>query len=120
TLEPLRRVVGDRLGSAIGLPSFVKVDPSVDQKQLQKEWEEITKDKSGKIIENVVFEVLSPDEPLAQYDVAQRKIIVNKLHPFTLEHCETHEDQEFVRNVAVVDLLTESYILDLGVDDSRH
>ena len=118
-LEPLRKVISDRIGSAVGLPSFVRLDPKADLQVVQREWEEITQDRSGKIIDNVAFESLGPEEPLAQYDLRQRSIIVNKNHPFTLEHCETHEDQEFVRNVAVVDLLTDSYMADLGVDDTQ-
>jgi hypothetical protein len=119
-LEPLRKVISERIGSTVGLPSFVRLDPKSDVEVVQREWEEITQDRSGKIIENVAFESLGPDEPLAQYDLNQRSIIVNRNHPFTLEHCETREDQEFVRNVAVVDLLTDSYIADLGVDESQH
>jgi hypothetical protein len=119
-LEPLRKVISDRIGSTVGLPSFVRVDPKSNMEVVQREWEEVTQDRSGKIIENVAFESLGPDEPLAQYDLNQRSIVVNKNHPFTLEHCETREDQEFVRNVAVVDLLTDSYIADLGVDESQH
>lgn len=119
-LEPLRKVIADRIGSAVGLPAFVRVDPGSDIEVLQREWEEITREPSGRIIENVEFESLGPEDPLAQYDLTQRSIVVNKNHPFTLEHCETHEDQEFVRNVAVVDLLTDSYMADLGIDESRH
>ncbi len=119
-LEPLRKIISERIGSTVGLPSFVRLDPESDVEVMQSEWDEITQDRSGKIIENVAFESLGPDEPLAQYDLNQRSIIVNSDHPFTLEHCETREDQEFVRNVAVVDILTDSYIADLGVDEGQH
>lgn len=119
-LEPLRKVISERIDSTIGLPSFVRLAPKSNVEAIQQEWTEITQEKSGKIIENVTFESLAPEDPLSQYDLNQRAIVVNSNHPFTLEHCETREDQEFVRNVAVVDLLTDSYISDLGVDESQH
>jgi hypothetical protein len=71
------------------------------------------------LVEEVAFESLPADVPLVKYDLAGRRIVVNRNHPFTREHSSTHEQQLLLRDSALVELLTQAWMSDLGISDSQ-
>ncbi len=117
-LEPLRRVVAEGLASAAGLPAFVDASGIDDREQALSQWAELEEHPQD-IIEEVTLESLSSDEPLVKYDVANRKVIVNRSHPFAREHSETHEQQLLLRDAALVELLSQASMLEFGISQAQ-
>lgn len=68
-------------------------------------------------ISEVALEDLDSDDRLVRYELATRRIVVNRNHPFAREHGETHEQQILLRDSAFVDLLTQAYMADLGIHE---
>jgi len=117
-LQPLVRVIIEGLGSATGLPPFADGAKVVDPYATKEEWEGLAQEP-GKLIENVAFESLSSEEALVKYDIAGKRVVVNRNHPFVREHAATHEEQLVLRDTALVDLLTQAWMLDIGIADSQ-
>jgi hypothetical protein len=115
-LGPLRQIVAEGLGSTIGLPGFVDTSGIDDPVATLKEWEEISQERPGDLIDDVEFEPLSRDEHLVKYDLARRTVLVNTQHPFYLEYGDTLERKLLLRDTALVELLTNAYMVDLGLD----
>lgn len=115
-LEPLRQVLTGGLGSETGLPQFIDTSNVTDASSLIEGLESDEEQFSASLIKEVSFANLLPTEPLVKYDLGNRKVVINKDHPFTVEHGETHEEQMVLRDTAVVDLLTHTYMLSIGVD----
>lgn len=118
-IEPLRRIVSDGLDSITGVPDFIDISAVVDTQVALEEWERIAIERPGDLIANVEIEPLRSDAPLARYDLHLRRVVVNKSHPFFVEHGETHEQQLLLRDTALVDLLTDSYMADIGIDPGQ-
>lgn len=117
-LAPLRRVVASGLREPDSIPGFVDVSGVQNLETLREEWDAATKDKPGEFINEVVLEDLGPDQPMVVYQLKDRRIVVNKEHPFSREHGETHEQQLVLRDAALAEILTDAFMADVGIDQS--
>jgi len=118
-LDPLTRVVGEALAEKTELPGFVDASGVKDIAATAKEWTETSKSKPDQLVTDVAIAGLDPDAPLARYDLGSRRVIVNRSHPFFKEHGASHEEQLVVRDTALADLLTDAYMLDIGITESQ-
>ena len=50
-----------------------------------------------------------------KFRIADSTIIINKEHPFVAEHSGSRAERELLRTMAMVNLLTDMYTLDIGV-----
>jgi hypothetical protein len=115
-LRALRQVITDSLAAGTDLPAFIR-DSGVDREAELERMEASDADSVADLISDVVIEDLSADDAFVTYDLATRRIVVNRQHPFALEHGETHEQQLLLRDAALVDLLTQAFMADLGVPE---
>lgn len=120
--QPLFNVVkASADGSGVArssLPSYI-VPLSDASPVAAEQWlSEITETPKN-LIENVVIQKVGVESGLVTYDMDGRKIIVNESHPFAVENSETDEQKKTLRNIAVVDLLTNAYMTEIGIDASQ-
>jgi len=109
-LDPLRRLI--ERSDDEQLPSVFDFGGVEDMSAVRAELAE----NEAKAIEDVEFtEEHAPTDPLVSYDVASRKVTLNKNHPFSLEYSGSHEEQLLLRDTALVDFLADVYLADLGV-----
>lgn len=114
--EPLRRVVSEGLASGgFELPSFVQVGPEADISAVMSAWDAATRDAPAEMITDVVVSELETSDRLSHYDVENRRVVVNKNHPFAVEHQESGQELRLLRDAALVDLLTEAFMADIGL-----
>ena len=116
-LNSLGAVVSDRLTSGMSLPSVFDDSAVKDPAEVLTTWEETLEDSPGDLISGLTHEELDPQHPVARYDIATRRFIINAAHPFVREHSGTHEEQVLVRELALVTFLADNRMLDLGLDD---
>jgi hypothetical protein len=114
-LNPLREVVRDGLQGIGEAPGFLRVAEGADRKAIGEAFANAVESAPESVIEDVAFEALGPDGPLTLFDPALRHVIVNSEHPFAREHGESHEQQQVVRDSALADLLTDAYMLTMGL-----
>ena len=118
-VEPLREVVAEGLKSK-DLPAFVTFSstPERDFDEVLKDWNQAATDKPGSLLSEVTLNPLPPAESLISYDLESRKVIVNSNHPFARGHSETKEQKQLLQDFALVDLLTSTYMLHIGLDSA--
>jgi hypothetical protein len=113
--EPLARVIRESIGSRAAPPDFVDMSGVEDLEAAGKELEKDAAERPGELIKDVIVDDLGRDAGLVKYDVATRRIVVNRNHPFAEEHGETSEQLRLLRDAALVDLLTDAFMADLGI-----
>lgn len=97
------------------LPPFVQY---ADESELRKEkdaWIKDTKEDLSKSINTVEFRSELPENSLVKYDLLTRSIVINKNHPFAKENTHTSDQINTLKDTAIVDLLTDAYILNCGI-----
>ena len=114
-LAPLRRVVEEALEDSTSAPRFVNLSGVEDPSSTLEQWKSSATEAPGEFVSDVVLEELGIEAPFVEYDIATRRVIVNKSHPFAREHGETHEQQLLLRDAALVSILSDAYLMGAGV-----
>lgn len=117
-LQSLHQIVSDSLSNGTEMPDFIDSSGVSDKDKVStlQTWNEIAEQDPGELIAKVDFDNLSPDAQFVKYDLAGRRLVVNSSHPFFREHNETSEQQRLLRDTALIDFLTEAYMVDIGID----
>lgn len=117
--QPLHRVVGDAFSSHGATPEFVDMSKVASLDPARLEWERKSHEEPGELIKDVILADLGSYNKLVRYDVNTRTVVVNRNHPFAEEHAETSEQLRVLRDMALVDLLTDAFMVDIGIPEDR-
>jgi hypothetical protein len=115
SLNPLRNVVAETLKTKSPLPDLFDETGVGDKKAKLASWKHETAEKISSALGEVKYEK-SDDESFVKFRLADNSIVINKDHPFVLEHSRTKAEKELLRTVAMVSLLSDVYALDIGIE----
>lgn len=97
------------------LPLFISPNRELTPTDEINEWLTETDKGEKNSILSIEFEEKAPESYLARYDIKQRKIIINKNHPFAIEHSGTDDERNMLRNVVTVELMVDIYLANCGI-----
>lgn len=119
SLNPLRSVVSDTLkepkASVPGLFDEGGITDITDRKEKRKEWREQTSVEIKSALGQIKFETTN-DDTFVKFRISDRAIVINRDHPFVAEHSRTKAEKELMRTIAMVQLLSDVYLIDIGAD----
>lgn len=105
-LQDLGDLVTERLGTTITLPGFVDASDVDDLDLFREEWKLIAKERPAELLSEISDDDdAKPDAAMARYHLRSRRLGVNANHPFVREHGATAEEQELIRDLALLDFL---------------
>jgi hypothetical protein len=102
--QPLRRVLKDSASRGEIQHGFIVVPEGQDLDAVALDFTRDLASDPGEIIKDIGVEPLDKDERLVRYDVIERRVVVNRNHPFSEEYTQTSEQLRLLRDVAL-DLL---------------
>ncbi|MCY3507174.1 MAG: ATP-binding protein [Chloroflexi bacterium] len=114
-LHDLSEMITERLGTQVALPDFVDVSDIGDAHAYREQWLLASK-RPSELLTEVRDEEAGPDDSMAMYQLNSRKLIVNANHPFVREHSATAEEKELVRDLALVDFLVATRMVQQGIE----
>jgi hypothetical protein len=82
---------------------------------LEKLEDDLTSEKG--IIEDVLWEIMEPESPLAKFDLVSRVAKVNLMHPFFANFSEEVKSTLPFQLIAITEILTEAHLIELGIDE---
>ncbi len=115
SLAPLRNVVSEALTKQTPVQRLFDESGIIDRAAKWKSWRENTADNIKNVLGQVRYERVD-DDSFVKFRIADNTIVINKEHPFVAEHSRTKAEKELMRTIAMVDLLTDVYALDIGVE----
>ena len=115
SLNSLRSVVSETLRTQAALPDLFDERDIEDREAKHQSWRENTADNIRNALGKVRFGEF-PDSSFAKFKISDNTIVVNKGHPFVMEHSRRKAEKELVRTIAMVSLLSDIYALDIGID----
>lgn len=118
SLSPLRSVVSEALRSQSPPIRDLFDDKGItDREAKYQSWRDNTSENIKNTLNDVKYETTG-DDSFVKFRLVDSTIIVNKDHPFVAEYSRSKAEKELVRTIAMVNLLSDVYALDIGVSPS--
>ncbi|MEA3187112.1 MAG: hypothetical protein QOD99_942, partial [Chthoniobacter sp.] len=115
SLNPLRNVVSESLRTEPPLPGLLDETGVVDREEKRRSWRENTAENIKTALTEVKYEKAG-DDSFVKFRISDNAIVVNKDHPFVAEYSRTKAEKELLRTMAMVNLLSDVYALDIGIE----
>ena len=115
-VAPVREIVSEALSGSQPIAGLVDDSGIADRSAALEEWKRDTDKDARQVIASVGFDDLNPEDSLSRYRVSTRSLVVNASHPFVQEHSATNEQKIVLRNIALLEFLTDVHALETGVD----
>ncbi len=117
-LTPLLHVVGRAVDGDLTSGVLVDVTAVDDPQAAMRELRLAIGESPGKTLAEVKAHRLGREAPLAVYQLASRSVLINSDHPYYIEQIKgRHEPQEILQTGELIALLTDAYLLEIGVPD---
>lgn len=118
SLSPLRNVVSEALKSNSAPIRDLFDDTGITDREAKRQsWRDNTADNIKSALSEVKYEAIG-DDSFVKFRLADNAIVVNRDHPFVAEHSRTRAEKELLRTIAMVNLLSDVYALDIGIAPS--
>ena len=119
-LTPLLNAVDRAVDGDLVAGVLVDVTDVVDPQQAMKELHLAIATTPGNTLTEVKAERLGPESPLAVYQLAKRRVLINSDHPYYVEQITgDHDPEEILQTGELISLLSDAYLLELGVTDAQ-
>lgn len=115
SLAPLRSAVSEALRTTSPIPGLFDETGVTDREQARAQWRENTADHIQNALSSVRYE-RGTDDSFVKFRLADNSIVINRDHPFVMEHSRTKAEKELMRTVAMVNLLSDVFALENGVE----
>ena len=117
-MAPLRSAVSEALRTQPPIPGIFDETGISDREQKREDWRKNTADHIQNALGTVKYEKAS-DDSFVKFRISDSTIVVNRDHPFVAEHTRTKAEKELVRTIAMVNLLTDVYALESGIEPAK-
>lgn len=117
-LHDLNTMIAERLDTPLALPRFIDASEVVDTSAFLAQWAHFASENPGQLLSEVRDEDADPGASIAMFRLESRELAINANHPFIREHATTAEEKELVRDVALVDFLVATRMVQQGISPS--
>ena len=117
SLSPLRSVVSEALRTQPTIPGLFDEIGIGDREKKRQSWRENTAENIKSALGQVKYEKLD-DDSFVKFRIRDSSVVVNREHPFVIEHSRSKAEKELIRTIAMIDLLADVYALDIGIEPS--
>jgi len=118
SLAPLRSIVSETLRTQPPIPGLFDETGVGNRESRRNDWRENTAENIGNALKRVKYEKVE-DDSFVKFRIADNTIVINKDHPFVTEHSRTKAEKELMRTIAMVNLLSDVYALEAGVEPEK-
>ena len=118
SLAPLRSVVSETLRTQAPLPGLFDESGISDRETTRRDWRAHTGDNIRNALSTVKYERMG-DSEFVKFRISDNTIVINKDHPFVIEHTRTKAEKELMRTIAIVYLLSDIYGLETGIEPEK-
>ncbi len=118
SLSPLRSVVSEALRTQPAIPGLFDETGIDDREEKMLSWRENTAENIKSALGQVKYEKLD-DDSFVKFRIKDSSVVVNREHPFVIEHSRSKAEKELLRTIAMIDLLADVYALDIGIEPGR-
>lgn len=118
SLAPLRSAVSEALRTQPQLPGLFDETGITDREESRRSWRENTADNIKNALDSVKYGSFKDDE-FVKFRLSDSTILVNRKHPFVVEHSRSRAEKELTRTIAMVNFLSDIYALEEGIEPGK-
>ena len=118
SLAPLRSVVSETLRAEAPLPGLFDESGIPDRETKRRNWRANTGENIRNALSTVKYDRMGDGE-FVKFRISDNTIVINKDHPFVMEHTRTKAEKELMRTIAIVYLLSDIYGLETGIEPEK-
>ena len=118
SLAPLRSVVSETLRTQAPLRGLFDESGIIDRETKRRDWRTHTGENIRNALSTVKYERMG-DTEFVKFRISDNTIVINKDHPFVMEHTRTKAEKELMRTIAIVYLLSDIYGLETGIEPEK-
>lgn len=107
TKEPLYNFIKRFDNEKVKTPFIIKL-PTQSEELLSHYEKDLESEEQ--MIKEIDWQNIGINNPISQLDLNNRKLTINKLHPFVANYIDNNEDNYSVENIAICEALTEAYL----------
>lgn len=121
--RPIVEMVVRAIEGRIPHPRLTKIPTGLTEKENEEFVAELIKSASSEskkeFVDDVIFEPMGIDYPIAMFDSLNNKIAINSLHPFYINYQDYFKNPEPFQVIGVAEILTEAhlYSMDMRPED---
>ena len=117
--KPIKSFIEKFYDGSIANPILIQKPLAKTKEELLKLYSDHADDVSVNAIENIDWAIMDSHAPIATLDLDNKTIRINALHPFVANYSGSYKDNVPLENIVVAEVLTEAYMYEIGVDESR-
>lgn len=121
--RPIVEMVARAIQGQIPFPRLTKIPTGLTKEESEQFVEQLIEsaaiDSEKEFVNDIVFEALGVDSPIAVFDSLNNNIVINSLHPFYVNYQDYFKNPEPFQVLGVAEILTEAHLynLDMRPDD---
>lgn len=117
--KPIKSFIEKYYDGSIANPILIQKPLAKTKDELLKLYSDHADDVSVNAIENIDWAIMDSHAPIATLDLDSKTIRINALHPFVANYSGSFKDNVPLENIVVAEVLTEAFMYEIGVDESR-
>ena len=117
--KPIKSFIEKFYEGSIANPILIQKPIAKTKDELLKLYSDHADDVSVNAIERIEWEIMDSHAPIAILDLDNKTIKINAFHPFVANYSGSFKDNVPLENIVVAEVLTEAFMYEIGVDESR-
>ena len=110
--------MSETLRTQAPIPGLFDESGISDRETKRRDWRANTGENIKNALNTVKYEHMG-DSEFVKFRISDNTIVINKDHPFVLEHTRTKAEKELMRTIAIVYLLSDIYGLETGIEPEK-
>lgn len=96
---------------------FLIEKPTIDEKDILIRAYENDLETGEQVIEEIKWDILGSEEPIAKLNLKSRTLTINELHPYIANYSDAYTSNIPLESMAITEVLTEAHLYEIGIPE---
>lgn len=114
--RPIYNFIKNYYDSEIVNPFLIE-KPTIDEKDILIRAYENDLETGEQVIEEIKWDILGSEEPIAKLNLKSRTLTINELHPYIANYSDAYTSNIPLESMAITEVLTEAHLYEIGIPE---
>lgn len=114
--RPIYNFIKNYYDSEIVNPVLIE-KPTIDEKDILIRAYEKDLETGEQVIEEIKWDILGSEEPIAKLNLKSRTLTINELHPYIANYSDAYTSNIPLESMAITEVLTEAHLYEIGIPE---